>query len=109
VRLVADAERAEAFRQADDLKSALVTGVSHDLRTPLTAIKAIAHSLRERGTIEAATIEEEADRLNRMVGDLLDLSRLNAGSMPLQVELNAAKIRRRRDHALWPARWKASS
>jgi two-component system sensor histidine kinase KdpD len=91
VRLVADAERAEAFRQADDLKTALVAGVSHDLRTPLTAIKAIAHSLRERGSIEAATIEEEADRLNRMVGDLLDLSRLNAGSMPLQVELNAAE------------------
>jgi len=91
VRLVAEAERGEAFRQADALKSALVAGVSHDLRTPLTSIKAIAHRLREGGTVEAATIEEEADRLNKLVADLLDLSRLNAGSMPFRVELNAAE------------------
>ena len=91
VRLVADAERAEVFRQADALKSALVAGVSHDLRTPLTTIKALAHALRERGSVEAASIEEEADRLNRLVADLLDLSRLNAGAMPIRAELNAAE------------------
>lgn len=90
VRLVADSERAEAFRQADELKSALIAGVSHDLRTPLTTIKALAHTLRERGNTEAASIEEEADRLNRLVADLLDLSRLNAGALPMRMELNSA-------------------
>ena len=91
VELVAEAERADAFRQADTLKSALIAGLSHDLRTPLTTIKAMAASLRARGSSEAATIEEEADRLNRLVADLLDLSRLNAGAMPIRPELNAAE------------------
>jgi two-component system, OmpR family, sensor histidine kinase KdpD len=91
VQLVAEAERAEAFRQADTLKSAIIAGLSHDLRTPLTTIKALAHTLRERGSADAATIEEEADRLNRLVADLLDLSRLNAGAMPMRPELNAAE------------------
>jgi two-component system sensor histidine kinase KdpD len=91
VQLVADAERAEAFRQADTLKSALIAGLSHDLRTPLTTIKAVAHTLRERGSGEAVAIEEEADRLNRLVADLLDLSRLNAGAMPIRPEFNAAE------------------
>jgi len=91
VQLVADAERAEAFRQADTLKSALIAGVSHDLRTPLTTIKALAHSLGEAGSTEALAIEEEADRLNRLVADLLDLSRLNAGAMPLRPEINAVE------------------
>jgi two-component system sensor histidine kinase KdpD len=91
VVLVAEAERADAFRQADTLKSALIAGLSHDLRTPLTTIKAMAASLRARGSAEAATIEEEADRLNRLVADLLDLSRLNAGAMPVRLELNAAE------------------
>jgi two-component system sensor histidine kinase KdpD len=91
VQLVAEAERAEAFRQADTLKSALIAGVSHDLRTPLTTIKALAHSLGEAGSPEALAIEEEADRLNRLVADLLDLSRLNAGAMPIRPEINAAE------------------
>ena len=91
VQLVAEAERAEAFRQADTLKSALIASVSHDLRTPLTTIKALAHSLGEAGSPEALAIEEEADRLNRLVADLLDLSRLNAGAMPLRPEINAAE------------------
>lgn len=91
VQLVAEAERAEAFRQADNLKSALIAGLSHDLRTPLTSIKALAHGLSERGSSDAAAIEEEADRLNRLVADLLDLSRLNAGAMPMRPELNAVE------------------
>ncbi len=90
VRLVAEAERAEAFRQAGQLKDALIAAVSHDLRTPLTTIKALAHTLATRGAAEAMSIETEADRLNRMVADLLDLSRLNAGAVPLRLELNVA-------------------
>ncbi len=90
VRLVSEAERAEAFRQAGELKDALIAAVSHDLRTPLTTIKALAHSLAARGATEAASIESEADRLNRMVADLLDLSRLNAGVLPVRLEVNVA-------------------
>ena len=89
VALSAEAERAEALREADTLKTALIAGLSHDLRTPLTTIKAAANALRQRGSEEAVAIEEEADRLNRLVADLLDLSRLNAGAMPLRLEINA--------------------
>lgn len=91
IRLVAAAERAEAFRQADALKSALIATVSHDLRTPLTTIKALAHRLALGGDPDARSIEEEADRLSRFVGDLLDLSRIAANAMPVRVELNAAE------------------
>jgi len=91
VRLVAAAERAEAFRQADELKNALIATVSHDLRTPLTSIKALAHRLAAGGEADARSIEEEADRLARFVGDLLDLSRIAAHAIPVRVELNAAE------------------
>jgi len=91
VRLVAEAERAEALREADRLKDALLASVSHDLRTPLTTIKALAHDIASDGDDRAGTIEQQADRLNRMVADLLDLSRLNAGELPVRAELNAAE------------------
>jgi two-component system sensor histidine kinase KdpD len=89
VRLSAEAGRAEALRETDRLKDALIASVSHDLRTPLTTIKALAHDLRSSGDDRAITIEEEADRLNRLVADLLDLSRLQAGGMSMHLELNA--------------------
>ncbi|HEU4589233.1 MAG TPA: DUF4118 domain-containing protein, partial [Gemmatimonadales bacterium] len=73
-RLAAEADRTEGLRAANRLKDALIASVSHDLRTPLTTIKALAHSLRNGGDERAATIEDEADRLNRLVADLLDLS-----------------------------------
>jgi two-component system sensor histidine kinase KdpD len=91
VRLVAEAEHAEALREADSLKDALLAAVSHDLRTPLTTIKALAHDIATAGDERAATIEQQADRLNRMVADLLSLSRLNAGALPVRTELNAAE------------------
>lgn len=89
VRLATEAEHAAALREADRLKDALLASVSHDLRTPLTTIKAMAHDLRTLGDERSEIIEQEADRLNRFVADLLDLSRLNAGALPLHVELNA--------------------
>ena len=91
VRLVAEAERAEALREADRLKDALLASVSHDLRTPLTTIKALAHESPRDGDDRAATIEQQADRLNRMVADLLDLSRLKRGELAGAAELNAAE------------------
>ena len=91
VRLAADAEHAQALRETDRLKDALIASVSHDLRTPLTTIKALAHDIAAEGDERAANIEEEADRLNRFVADLLDLSRLNAGELRLSPELTAAE------------------
>jgi len=89
VRLAAELANVEALREADRLKDALLVSVSHDLRTPLTTIKALAHELGALGDERSQVIEEQADRLNRLVAGLLDLSRLNAGAMPLHVELNA--------------------
>ncbi|HEU0014648.1 MAG TPA: ATP-binding protein [Longimicrobium sp.] len=89
--LAARAEHAEALQEAARLKDALLASVSHDLRTPLTTIKALAHEIAEQGDVRAADIEEEADRLNRFVADLLDLSRLNAGALPVSLDVVAAE------------------
>ncbi len=91
VRLSTAAENADALREADRLKDALLMSVSHDLRTPLTTIKALAHAIASEGDDRAVTIEEEADRLNRFVGNLLDLSRLAGGALMMSPEINAAE------------------
>jgi two-component system sensor histidine kinase KdpD len=99
VRLDADARYAAALRDADALKDAVLASVSHDLRTPLTTIKALAHELATSTSASApdddraATIEQEADRLNRFVSDLLDLSRLQAagGARAASAEPNEAE------------------
>ncbi len=87
VQLAATAERAQALREADRLKDALLASVSHDLRTPLTTIKALAHEIRADGDDRAAVVEEEADRLNRFVSNLLDLSRSAGGALEPVAEL----------------------
>jgi two-component system sensor histidine kinase KdpD len=94
-RLRAEATDAEVLRRSDALKSALLSSVSHDLRTPLAAIKAAAGSFSQsdvdwsaeerRGF--AAAIEREVDRLNRIVGNLLDVSRIEAGALHPRKEL----------------------
>jgi two-component system, OmpR family, sensor histidine kinase KdpD len=90
-RLVAEAEHAEALREADRLKDTVLASVSHDLRTPLTTIKALAQEGALRGEANALAIEEQADRLGRLVADLLDLSRLKGGALPMNLELNTAE------------------
>jgi len=90
VSLVAGAENAEALRRADEMKNALLASVSHDLRTPLTTITALAHDIGKDGDDRALTIHEEANRLNRLVADLLDLSRLAGGALTVATEIEAA-------------------
>ena len=83
-------EREEALRAADQMKDALVASLSHDLRTPLTTIKGLAHEMQSMGDERTLIIEEQADRLNRLVNDLLDVARLDAGNLPLDIQVNAA-------------------
>jgi two-component system sensor histidine kinase KdpD len=81
----AEAVETAALRRSDELKTALLRAVSHDLRTPLTAIVAAGHALRarsltdeERDELSVAVVEEGA-RLSVLIDKLLDLSRLQAG------------------------------
>jgi two-component system sensor histidine kinase KdpD len=85
--LTEEAGKAEAISQADELRRALLSAVSHDLRTPLAGAKAAVSSLRSddvgfsaEDTAELlATVEESIDQLTALVGNLLDSSRLAAG------------------------------
>jgi two-component system sensor histidine kinase KdpD len=91
VRLAASEDEAVNLRRADRLKDALLASVSHDLRTPLTAIKGIANEIaRGEDPTRAHVIEEEADRLGVLVDNLLDLSQLEAGEMRLAPAVNTA-------------------
>ena len=89
-RLIAETEHLAALREAERLKEFVLTSVSHDLRTPLTTIKALAQEEQRTGASRGAEIEAQVDRLSRMVGDLLDLSRLRSGEFGAKVELNSA-------------------
>lgn len=91
------AREADVLRRSNELKEVLLSSVSHDLRTPLASIKASVGTLLEEH-IELrpeqqrellAGIEEETDRLSRLISNLLDISRLEAGQMPADRELNA--------------------
>ncbi len=97
IDLAQRAHQSKTFEEADRLKTALLRSVSHDLRTPITVIKTSAstllnlHStLDESERIEMTRgIEHEADHLNKMVGNLLDISRLQAGAMQINLEWNS--------------------
>jgi two-component system, OmpR family, sensor histidine kinase KdpD len=86
------AAESEATRRADVAKTAIMHSISHDLRTPLTAISTAAGALREHGLSEddrtelASVVSTESDRLERMVADLLDLSRIEAGAVNPQTD-----------------------
>lgn len=97
IELAEQASKSQQFEEADRLKTTLLRAVSHDLRTPITIIKTSASNLREFGSTLppqerseiAQTIEVEADQLDELVGNLLDLSRLEAGALKLNAALNS--------------------
>ncbi|NGO83781.1 sensor histidine kinase KdpD [Streptomyces sp. 196(2019)] len=88
-RLVGQAEEARELAESDRFRTALLAAVSHDLRTPLAGIKASVTSLRSHDVTWSETdreallegIEEGADRLAALIGNLLDMSRLNTGTV----------------------------
>lgn len=92
IRLAEDARKARVLEESDRLKSSLLSSVSHELRSPLAAIKASVSSLRsgdvewesEARTELLTTVEEEIDHLNVLVGNLLDMSRIEAGALKPQ-------------------------
>jgi len=87
LRLEAEVRDVDAVRTRDRLRAALLSSVSHDLRTPLTAVMAAAAQLRQGATPDLiATIEGEAARLNRFVANLLDMARVEAGALKLKIE-----------------------
>jgi two-component system sensor histidine kinase KdpD len=83
------AAHAEALREADEMKSALMASISHDLKTPLAGIKAAISSLLDKrihwsdDDVDAfqRAIDSQADRLNRVISDILDLNRIESGAL----------------------------
>jgi two-component system, OmpR family, sensor histidine kinase KdpD len=95
-RLAQAESRARVLEESDELKSAILSSVSHELRTPLSTIKAAASSLRGKevswdspARMELiAQIDDEADHLNMLVGNLLDMSRIESGALKPKREWN---------------------
>jgi signal transduction histidine kinase len=95
VRLVLSLRRAERRRRVDDARSDLVSTVSHEIRSPLTSVKGFTKTLlakwdrftdaQKRQML--ATIEEDADRVTRLLGELLDVSRIDAGRVQLHRQM----------------------
>jgi two-component system, OmpR family, sensor histidine kinase KdpD len=91
-RLVREMEQARLLTETERLRDALLSTISHDLRTPLVSIIGAASSLLTYGATYAEkdrrdlllTIQEEAERLNRFVGNLLDMMRLESGALELK-------------------------
>lgn len=89
VTLAEDVDRSKLAAETERLRSALLTSISHDLRTPLASILGSATSLVGYGPMMdegdrrdlAATIQEEAERLNRFIANLLDMTRLESGAI----------------------------
>ncbi|HEU4987744.1 MAG TPA: ATP-binding protein, partial [Rhizobiaceae bacterium] len=94
VNLAEDVDKAERAAEKDRLLSALLTSISHDLRTPLASILGAAAGLRTLSGLSTAdreellsTIQEEAERLNRFIANLLDMTRLESGAIEPNMSL----------------------
>ncbi len=91
-QLAAEARRAQVLQETERLESALLNSISHDLRTPLAAVTGALSTLVENGNVldEATrrelleTARDAAQRLNRLVGDLLDMTRVQGGALRLR-------------------------
>jgi two-component system sensor histidine kinase KdpD len=101
--------RAEAARESEQLRSALLDSITHEFRTPLTGIKASATSLLSNPSLSEAekselltVINEESDRLNRLVGEAAEMAQLDANQIELQ--LRPAQIREAINDALEKAK-----
>ena len=83
LKLELEMREVEAVRQRDTLRAALLASLSHDLRTPLTAVTAAAEAMRPSGEDAelVETVRMEARRLNRFLSDLLDLTRIEEGAV----------------------------
>jgi two-component system sensor histidine kinase KdpD len=89
VHLVEDVERVRRIADTDRLRSALLTSISHDLRTPLAAVLGAAGTLRDLGASLSnaqkadllATVIDESERLNRFIANLLDMTKLESGAV----------------------------
>jgi two-component system sensor histidine kinase KdpD len=88
---------AKVLEESDRIKTSLLNSISHELRSPLAAIKASVSSLRS-GAVDwdtparadlLATVEEETDQLNLLVGNLLDMSRIEAGALTPKIQWNS--------------------
>jgi two-component system, OmpR family, sensor histidine kinase KdpD len=96
VRLVEDMDRVERVAETERLRSALLTSISHDLKTPLAAVLGSAGTLRDLGDKLSAgekaellgTIVDESERLNRFIANLLDMTKLEAGAVTPNVALH---------------------
>jgi PAS domain S-box-containing protein len=94
VNIIANVRDITRFREADEIKSTFISVISHELKTPVALIKGYADTLLRKDacwdtktTNESLTvILEEADRLNQLIDNLLDASRLQAGALPLEVD-----------------------
>ncbi|HVU86730.1 MAG TPA: sensor histidine kinase KdpD [Pirellulales bacterium] len=93
IRSAQDAQRAKLQAEAERLRSSLLSAVSHDLRTPLAAIAGASSTLVDDSGLDtntrhelAESIFEEAERLNRLVVNLLDMTRLDAGALQVRKE-----------------------
>ena len=94
-RLAAEAQDAEVRIETERLRNSLLSSVSHDLRTPLAAITGAVTTILDGGRLEAATrhellesVRDEAERLNRLVQNLLEMTRLESGALQLRRELH---------------------
>jgi signal transduction histidine kinase len=93
VNIIVDVHDITRFREAEELKSTFISVISHELKTPVSLIKGYAGTLRREDvrwddkTVREslAVIEEESDRLNALIDNLLDASRLQVGALPLNV------------------------